>query len=187
MLHASTDVQCLHQSTLINIIVSSKGVAKISTSNKTIIDVSDDDNNDDISRSERHWNIDVKCELSSMSDQQSNPVGKHVCSKKHERFIFKEHRLQAQIWKEGTVMQVRLPNSNVNTASDLLCSSLNKRAKFLIIKKGLTDSNGCSKLCILFPKTIQGHKHQALIINRCSNWAKRIYKAFYLHVILIYV
>ena len=51
---------------------------KISTTNKTIIDVSDDDNNDDISYSERHGNIAVKCELSSTSDGQSNPIGKHV-------------------------------------------------------------------------------------------------------------
>lgn len=60
---------------------------KASPATKTIIDVSDDD---DISLSERHGNIAVKCELSGTSDGQSNPGGKHVHSKKHERFISKE-------------------------------------------------------------------------------------------------
>ena len=59
---------CLHQSTLINLVVSGEGVAKISTANNTIIDASDDDNNDDISHSERHGNIVVKYELSGTSD-----------------------------------------------------------------------------------------------------------------------
>ena len=63
---------------------------KISTANKAIIDILNDDNNDDISHSKRHGNIVVKCELSSTSDGQSNLMGKHVRSKKCERFIFKE-------------------------------------------------------------------------------------------------
>lgn len=57
-----------------------KSCKNLSTANKTIIDVSDDDNNDDISHSERHGNIAVKCVLSGTSDGQSNPVGKHVRS-----------------------------------------------------------------------------------------------------------
>lgn len=80
MLHESAVVQCLHQSALINLVVSGGRAANLSTANKTIIDVSDDDNNDDISHSERHGNIAVKCVLSGTSDGQSNPVGKHVRS-----------------------------------------------------------------------------------------------------------
>ena len=83
-------VQCFHQSALINLVVQAEELQKISIANKTIIDVFDDDNNDDISRFERHGNIAGKCELSSTSNGHINLVGTHVRSKKHERFIFKE-------------------------------------------------------------------------------------------------
>ena len=92
---------------------------------KTIIDIFYDDNNDDISLFERHGNIAVKCELSCTSDVQINLVGKHVRSKKHERFIFKELHATTHMCKESTVMQVRLPNLNVTIASNriLRCKS----------------------------------------------------------------
>ena len=44
-----------------------------------------------------------------------------------------------------------------------------------------------SKMCIFSSKTIQGHKHRVLIINKCSNLAKRICMAFNLNGILIHV
>ena len=84
-----------------------------------------DVSNDDISRSERHENIGVKCELSGTSDGQSNPVGKHVRSKKCERFIFRELHATNSHVQRNMVVQVRLPNLNVTTASDriLKCKS----------------------------------------------------------------
>ena len=69
-----SDVACISGCSMSSPVCSHKSCrfrwrsCKISTANKSIIDISDDDNNDDISHSERHGNIAVKCELLGTSN-----------------------------------------------------------------------------------------------------------------------